>query len=180
MKYLLLSDIHGSSYYLNKVLEIVNLDEFDNIILLGDVLYHGPRNDLPKGYNPKEVIKILNGLKEKIIWVRGNCDAEVDEMVLDFKCNDHLVIEDELYMYLTHGHKNGPDNPVERLALGSIVLYGHTHVHKIEEINGTTYINPGSVSIPKEDGINSFGIIEGKSIEIRDLNNKVILSFLKK
>ena len=179
MKIMLISDIHGSSLYLQKVLDIYKEGKFDKLFILGDILYHGPRNDLPELYNPKECIKMLNPLKDDIIAIKGNCDAEVDEMVLDFELKTSITISvDGFDFFLTHGHHVNPENPID-LKKGSIVLFGHTHVHTIVDVNGVIFINPGSISIPKEDKINSFGIIEENSIKILDLNKNILMEYSK-
>ena len=165
MKYLVLSDIHGSSTNLKKVLE---RETYDKILLLGDVLPHGPRNDLPEGYKPKEVMAILNALADKIICVRGNCDAYVDDMVLDFPINDLACVDD---IYMTHGHIYNPSHPL-KLHHG-VVLFGHTHVKEITEVNGVTYINPGSLSIPK-DGVASYMVIEDNTFYFKNAEGSVI------
>ncbi len=177
MRYLIISDIHGSSYYLKKVLNYFETLKCDKILILGDILYHGPRNDLPKEYNPKEVIKLLNHLKDKIIAVKGNCDAEVDSMVLDFPILDLALVNDNFYMYMTHGHRFNPDNKLN-IESGSVVLYGHTHIHKIDDVDGVTYLNPGSISLAKGDLINSFAIKEDNKITIYDLNMNVIMEYI--
>ena len=151
MKLIIASDIHGSAYWCGKLMELVEEETPDKLILLGDLLYHGPRNDLPKDYAPKQVIPMLSKYKEKIIAVRGNCEAEVDQMVLPFPCMADFsqLYADGKLLYLTHGHHHTPDNlpPLEE---GSIFLSGHTHV-KIDEVrNGIRCLNPGSVSIPKD------------------------------
>ena len=129
--------------------------------MLGDLLYHGPRNDLPAGYDPKGVIALLNGVKDRILAVRGNCDTEVDQMVLPFPVlADYAVIDaGARLLYLSHGHKYGEDDPPP-LAKGDILLCGHTHVPKIAEHEGFTYLNPGSVSIPKEDSPHSYLLLK--------------------
>ena len=171
MKLLIASDIHGSAYWCEKLLEVYNQEKPQRLILLGDLLYHGPRNDLPKGYAPKEVIEQLSPLAEKITAVRGNCEAEVDQMVLPFPCMadfSQLMVGDH-HFYLTHGHHHNPDN-LPALPAGSIFLSGHTHVKLDKVIDGIRCLNPGSVSIPKdgsnscliwEDGEFSFRILEG-------------------
>ena len=155
MKLVIASDIHGSAYWCGKLLKVIEKEKPDKILLLGDLLYHGPRNDLPKEYAPKQVIPMLSGLKDKILAVRGNCEAEVDQMVLPFPClADYALLDcDGVTMYLTHGHHHNPDNlpPLEQ---GSVFLSGHTHVKMDEMRNGIRCINPGSVSIAK-DGSNS-------------------------
>ncbi len=160
MKRLIASDIHGSAYWCKKFIEQVEKNNPDEIILLGDILYHGPRNDLPKDYNPKEVIAMLNPLTDKIVCCRGNCEAEVDQMVLDFDVMDTfgILFDDEQEIFYTHGHVYNPEEHPE-LPLGAIFLYGHTHIKHDEIINGVHVFNPGSVSIPK-DGTHSIGILE--------------------
>ena len=170
MKLVIASDIHGSAFWCRKLLDIIEAEQPDRILLLGDLLYHGPRNDLPKEYAPKQVIPMLSDLKEKIIAVRGNCEAEVDQMVLPFPCLadfSQLYVDGKLF-YLTHGHHHNPD-ALPPLPEGTVFLSGHTHV-KIDEIhNGIRCLNPGSVSIPKDgshscliyaDGEFSFRILE--------------------
>ena len=156
------SDIHGSAYYCRKMWEAFDAEQADRLLLLGDILYHGPRNDLPRDYAPKEVIDMLNGRKEQIYCVRGNCDTEVDQMVLGFPIlADYAVIPvGERMMYATHGHIYHRDNPPP-LMPGDILLHGHTHVPACVEFgNGFTYMNPGSVSIPKEGSGHSYMILE--------------------
>lgn len=174
MKLLIASDIHGSVYYLEKLIDRYNIEKPDKIILLGDYLYHGPRNDLPKDYNPKKVVELLNNLKEKIIGVRGNCDSEVDQMVLEFPImSDYNYLNiDGVDIYLTHGHIYNQNNPIP--GSKGIVLYGHTHVASCETIEGITYINPGSISIPKQDSKHSYLVYEDKMFKWIDLiENKV-------
>lgn len=155
MKLVIASDIHGSAFWCGKLMEVIEKENPDKVLLLGDLLYHGPRNDLPRDYAPKQVIPMLSELKDKILAVRGNCEAEVDQMVLPFLClADYAVLVcDGVTMYLTHGHHHNPDNlpPLEQ---GSVFLSGHTHVKMDEVRNGIRCVNPGSVSIPK-DGSNS-------------------------
>lgn len=168
MKYLIISDIHGSYYYLNKALKVFKKEKCDKILILGDVLYHGPRNDLPKQYAPKKIIPLLNELKDKIICVRGNCDAEVDQMVLNFPIRKGKEIDDNIVAYLTHGHKINPQSPYKKKKV-DVVLFGHSHIHEITNVDGVTYINPGSISIPKGDKINSYAIWENNTITIYNL-----------
>ncbi|WP_251158837.1 phosphodiesterase [Caniella muris] len=162
MKYLIASDIHGSAYWCGRLMERVEAERPDKILILGDVLYHGPRNALPRDYDPKGVIAMLNPLAPAIVAVRGNCEAEVDQMVLDFPCMaDYAEVVDPggRTLWLTHGHLWNPGN-LPPLQPGSAFLYGHTHVKVLEEVEGgVTVFNPGSVSIPK-DGSHSFGIYE--------------------
>ena len=160
MKLLIASDIHGSAYWCGRLMEEIERERPDRILLLGDLLYHGPRNDLPRDYAPKKVIPMLSALKERVIAVRGNCDAEVDQMVLPFPCMaDYAqLLVDGVSFYLTHGHHAGP-GCLPPLPAGSVFLSGHTHVKLDETVDGVRCLNPGSVSIPK-DGSHSFLIYE--------------------
>ena len=155
MKLVIASDIHGSAYWCGKLLEVIDEVQPDRIVLLGDLLYHGPRNDLPRDYAPKQVIPMLSALADRILAVRGNCEAEVDQMVLPFPCMaDYAMLEaDGRCLYLTHGHLWNPDK-LPPLKAGSIFLSGHTHV-KLDEVRGDIRcLNPGSVSIPKDGSHN--------------------------
>jgi len=169
MKLVIASDIHGSAYWCRKLMEVIGEVEPDKILLLGDLLYHGPRNDLPRDYAPKQVIPLLSALKEKILCVRGNCEAEVDQMVLPFSCmaDYAMLCCDGLNLYLTHGHHHNPDN-LPPLPGGSIFLSGHTHVKLDEVRSGIRCLNPGSVSIPK-DGSHSCLIYENGEFSFRIL-----------
>ena len=160
MKLIIASDIHGSAYWCGKLVELIEAEQPDRIVLLGDLLYHGPRNDLPREYGPKRVIPMLSALKDRIVAVRGNCEAEVDQMVLPFPClADYAWLQcDGLSMYLTHGHHANPEN-LPALPAGSVFLSGHTHVKLDQEVSGIRCLNPGSVSIPK-DGSHSCIIFE--------------------
>ena len=160
MKLMIASDIHGSAFWCGKLLEAARHENPDQLILLGDLLYHGPRNDLPKGYCPKEVIPMLSGWKEKILAVRGNCEAEVDQMVLPFPCMaDYAMLSvDGMAFYLTHGHLYHPQN-LPPLKKDSVFLSGHTHVKQDVTVDGIRCLNPGSVSIPK-DGSHSYLVYE--------------------
>ena len=150
MKYLIASDIHGSAKYCEMLADAFEKEGADRLILLGDLLYHGPRNDLPDGYCPKKVIPILNGLADRITAVRGNCDAEVDQMVLDFPITaDYApIIFGSRTLFATHGHIFAPGS-VKGLKSGDVFLYGHTHIPDSRVESGVLYLNPGSVSIPK-------------------------------
>lgn len=169
MKIMIASDIHGSAYYCRKMLEKFKEEKAQRLLLLGDVLYHGPRNDLPKEYCPKDVIAMLNAEKENILCVRGNCDTEVDQMVLEFPLlSDYALFNiDGVTMYATHGHKYGESCPPP-LCNGDILLCGHTHVPKCEKHDGFTYMNPGSVSIPKEGSAHGYMIFENGTFVWKD------------
>ncbi|MDY4192335.1 MAG: phosphodiesterase [Oscillospiraceae bacterium] len=170
MKLMIASDIHGSLYYCEKMREAYEREKADKLILLGDLLYHGPRNDLPKGYNPKGVIALLNGMKSEILCVRGNCEAEVDQMVLEFPImSDSMILYLEGRMvFVTHGHLFNSER-LPMLKKGDILLHGHTHVQALKDCGDHLYLNPGSVSIPKEGNQNSYMIYENGCFAIRNL-----------
>ncbi len=178
MKLMIASDIHGSEYYCRKLIEAYKNEKADRLVLLGDILYHGPRNDLPEGYAPKQVIELLNGMKEKILCVRGNCDTEVDQMVLDFPIlADYAVIPvKNRLIYVTHGHKYNENN-LPPLACGDILLYGHTHVPKCTEHENYVYLNPGSVSIPKEASWHGYMILENENFVWKDFEGSVKMEY---
>lgn len=161
MKLFIASDIHGSAYWCRKMLDAFQNSGAEKLVLLGDILYHGPRNDLPQDYAPKEVIAMLNPLKDSILCVRGNCDTEVDQMVLDFPvlADYALIYADGKTIFATHGHKWGCDDPPP-LAKNAVLLCGHTHVPVIKDCGDYTYVNPGSAAIPKENSAHSYLIFE--------------------
>ncbi len=177
MKLMFVSDLHGSLYYCRLMREIWQAEQPDRLILLGDLLYHGPRNDLPRDYNPKGVIAILNEMKDEILCVRGNCEAEVDQMVLQFP-----ILADYLMLMLkkrtcivTHGHIYNKDK-LPPMKKGDILLHGHTHLQALEDRGDYLYINPGSISLPKGDDVNSYMIYEDGIFTIRDLEGRSIKS----
>lgn len=181
MKLFFISDIHGSVDYLNKALERFEEEAADYLIILGDILYHGARNPLPLGYNPKEVIDILNPYSDKIIAVRGNCDSEVDQMVLNFPIMSTYsnIIFNERRLFLSHGHIYGENNmPV--LSEGDIFVYGHSHVPKLEKKDDIYLINPGSISLPKENNPHTYGVLEGDRFTIKDLEGNKFKEMLIK
>lgn len=178
MKLVIASDIHGAADACARLMDVIERETPDRVVLLGDMLYHGPRNDLPADYAPKRVIEMLNSIADRVIAVRGNCEAEVDQMVLAFPCMvDHNVLLDEAAgctLFLTHGHVYGPGyhNSVDAwptLPERSALVYGHTHI-KVNEASsthpGVWVFNPGSVGIPK-DGSASYGVYEGARFEHR-------------
>ena len=176
MKPLICSDIHGDYDCLVKLLERDKEEMSDKIVILGDIIYHGPRNDLPAGYAPKKVISALSEIKEKIIAVRGNCDTEVDQMVLPFPIlSDYsYILTDGLTMLLTHGHKFSPE-ALPPMASGTIMLGGHTHVLGFKELcDGCVYMNPGSISLPKENNPRSYATYENRKLTIKTLDGSVI------
>lgn len=180
MKLVIASDIHGAAGWCERLMDAIDAEAPDRVVLLGDLLYHGPRNDLPEDYAPKQVISMLNGIKDRVIAVRGNCEAEVDQMVLEFPCMaDHNIVFDPTVeggytLFCTHGHVYGPGyhNSVDKwpeLAAPGAIVYGHTH-KKVNEAApdrpGIWVFNPGSVGIPK-DGTHSYGIYEDGLFEHR-------------
>ena len=178
MKLLIASDLHGGADACTKLCDIFAQSGADRLILLGDVLYHGPRNDLPRDYAPKEVIELLNGIKEKLLCVRGNCDTEVDQMVLDFPVlADYAIFcAGERVIYATHGHVYN-ENKLPPLQKGDILLHGHTHVPKCVEHEDYLYINPGSVSIPKENSPHSYLVLEDGHLTWKSLDGAAYMSY---
>ena len=173
MKLLVISDIHGSSYYANKILDIVNKENPDKIVLLGDLYYHGPRNPLPNDYAPMKVADILNSLKEKLLVVKGNCDAEVDEMISNFKFEDNILLDaNGKKIFFTHGHKYNINKlPNEEF---DIMFYGHFHICFIKQQDGKIFVNPGSISLPKENTLNSYATIDSDKIYMKDINGNIL------
>lgn len=161
MKLLIASDLHGSAHYTQLLLQRYKEENARRLVLLGDILYHGPRNDLPECYAPKEVLAMLNLLAEQILAVRGNCDCEVDQMVLQFPilADYGFLMQEGRTIYLTHGHVINKDKPLP-FVKGDILLHGHTHIPACEDCGGFTYLNPGSVSIPKNGTPHSYMTLE--------------------
>lgn len=180
MKWMIASDIHGSAFYCEQMLSAFLREGADRILLLGDLLYHGPRNDLPQGYAPKEVIAQLSQLKERVFCVRGNCEAEVDQMVLPFPVMaDYCLLEQGGHViFATHGHHYNLDNP-PLLKAGDVLLHGHTHVPAKDSSLGFWYLNPGSVAIPKEGSAHSYmtlenGVFTWKDLEVAEYDQLVL------
>ena len=174
MKWMIASDIHGSAAYCEKLLAAFGREQADRLLLLGDLLYHGPRNDLPQGYAPKEVIAQLSGVKDKVFCVRGNCEAEVDQMVLPFPVlADYCLLEQKgRVIFATHGHHYNLENP-PLLQPGDVLLHGHTHIPAKDNSLGFRYLNPGSVSIPKESSPHSYMTLEDGQFLWKDLDGAV-------
>lgn len=179
MKILIASDIHGSAYYCRRMLEAYEREGADRLLLLGDILYHGPRNDLPREYAPKEVITLLNQRRDEIYGVRGNCEAQVDQMVLQFPVlADYCLIPLKGKMiYATHGHIYNENN-LPPMKEGDVLLHGHTHVLKAERQEKYFLLNPGSVSIPKEGNVPSYAVLEEGVFAIKDLQGGKIKSLV--
>lgn len=172
MRLMVASDIHGSAYYCGKMIEAFRREQADRLLLLGDILYHGPRNDLPQDYAPKEVAGMLNALKNKIFCVRGNCDTEVDQMVLDFPIlADYCLLSvGKVLIYATHGHHYNTDS-LPPIQPGDVLLHGHTHIPAWESFGeNNLYLNPGSVSIPKAGSRNSYMMLRDSSAAWKSLD----------
>ena len=179
MRLMIASDIHGSACYCKKMLGRYQEEGAERLLLLGDLLYHGPRNDLPREYAPKEVISMLNGAREELLCVRGNCDAEVDQMVLQFPIlsESMLLYLDGHLVFATHGHVHNEKN-LPPLKAGDVLLHGHTHVQAMEDRGDYVYLNPGSVSIPKNGNENSYMIYENGRFIIKNMEGSEIRNFV--
>ena len=167
MRILFLSDIHGVPSTLEAALAKGAELEYDKIVLLGDLLYHGPRNGVPSFYDPVKVASILNGLKDKIVAIRGNCDAEVDQLMFEFPMmSDYAILETETEtFFLTHGHLWN-EWKLPPVGIGTVLAHGHTHVPELKKLEcGLTIFNPGSVSLPKGGSTRSFGYFDGASLK---------------
>lgn len=179
MKIFFISDIHGSLYYLKEAIARFKKEEAEYIVILGDELYHGPRNPLPKEYDPPKAAALLNEYKDKVIAVRGNCDSEVDQMLIEYPImGDYSTI---LYngrrLFLTHGHLHNPEN-LPSLSKGDVFFYGHIHIPVAEKQNDIYIINPGSIALPKENYPNSYGVLENNIFQIKDFEGNVIKELL--
>lgn len=173
MKLVIASDLHGSLDWTSKLLEKITEEKPDLIVLLGDLYYHGPRNPLPDGYNPKVLAEILNQFKIKLLVVKGNCDAEVDETISEFSFNSSLSMEvGGKTVFFSHGHKFNidslPDGDFD------VMFYGHFHTHFIKEKGGKVFVNPGSISLPKNGTKNSYAVMEDNKITIFDFDGNVV------
>lgn len=178
MKWMIASDIHGSAKWCRELLAAFDREQADRLLLLGDILYHGPRNDLPEEYAPKEVIALLNARKDRLACVRGNCDCEVDQMVLEFPVlADYCLLPVGKHLvYATHGHVYNESN-LPPLMPGDILLHGHTHIPCCNRHETYTYLNPGSVSIPKEQSPHGYMILEGTKFTWKTMEGKVWQEF---
>lgn len=167
MKFVIASDIHGSAKYCRSLIEAFRREGADKLLLLGDILYHGPRNHLPEEYSPKEVVEMLSEIKQKIICVRGNCDAEIDEAVLPFPLPEYAwVFADGLNIILSHGHRAVPP-----MSENDVYLTGHTHV-PLKETGEYIHLNPGSVSLPKEDSRHGYILYENRRFTFKDVDGE--------
>ena len=175
MKYLIASDIHGSAYYAKKVVEKFSEEKADKIILLGDIFNHGPRNNLPKEYAPMVVAEILNGVKDNLIVIKGNCDSAVDTMISEFDFFEHLLLSvNNKTFFLTHGHIYNKDSLPKTKVDG--IIYGHFHTGFIQEENGVLVVNAGSTSLPKGETENSYLVLEDGLLTLKNFEGKIIKS----
>lgn len=175
MKLFFISDIHGSLINLKKALTCFENEQADQIIILGDALYHGPRNPLPEEYAPAEVAALLNQYKNQIIAVRGNCDSEVDQMLIEYpmmETSSTILLEDRK-IFLTHGHKYSPDNHPS-LNDGDILAFGHVHLPIAKKQDGLYLFNPGSISLPKQDNPKSYGLFDGKKLQVKTFDGLLL------
>ena len=174
MKYVIASDIHGSAYYTNELLKAYEAEAANRLILLGDILYHGPRNPLPREYDPQRVCTMLNLYKDQILCIRGNCDSEVDQMVLEFPIlAEHIWLDlGETTAFLSHGHVYNLENP-PLVAKGTILMNGHFHIPSCINQGGLTYMNPGSISLPKENSEHSYMVYENREFLWKNLQGEV-------
>lgn len=175
MKIMFASDIHGSELYARKTAEIFEKEQAERLVLLGDLLYHGPRNALPEGHNPQGAADILNSLSDSILAVRGNCDAEVDQLMLKFPimADYALLMADGLNIYVSHGHIYNPQNPLP-MKREDILVNGHTHIAAAEQTEGCFYLNPGSVALPKDKTGGSYMLYDTLRFKIKSLNGEVL------
>lgn len=173
MKLFIASDIHGSAYYCRQMLDAYDREGAGRMLLLGDILYHGPRNDLPRDYAPKQVIELLNARKDQILCVRGNCDTEVDQMVLAFPilADYAYIVEENRAIFATHGHVYNTAH-LPPLREGEILLHGHTHIPAWETAGGIRYLNPGSVSIPKAGSEHGYMTLENGLFQWKTLDGQ--------
>ena len=171
MKLLIASDIHGSALWCKRLLREFDRGGYDKLILLGDLLYHGPRNPLPEGHDPKSVAEMLNKYRERLICVRGNCDCEVDQMMLDFPmlADYAWIYADGCEMFASHGHIHNKES-LPPLPKGAYLLNGHFHVPEITALGDVTYINCGSAALPKNGSPHSFAVFEGGSFALCQLD----------
>lgn len=176
MKLFFISDIHGSLPSLQEALEKFSESGADYLIILGDALYHGPRNPIPDGYNPAACAELLNNYAAKIIAIRGNCDSEVDQMLIKYPMSDtsaSVLLENRRF-FLTHGHIFHPENQPP-LSAGDVFCYGHVHLPKAERgENGVFIFNPGSITLPKEGNPRSYGIFSGNTLQVIAFNGTIL------
>lgn len=178
MRYLIASDIHGSAYFCRELLTAFRREGAERLILLGDLLYHGPRNPLPDEYSPQETASLLNSMSGRVLCVRGNCDSEVDQMMLEFPIMAEYALMEAggRLIYVTHGHIRGRDDP-PKLRPGDVLLHGHTHIPACERLGEIFYLNPGSVSLPKEGAKRGYAILENGVFSWKELGGAEYMRF---
>lgn len=179
MKFMFASDIHGSKKECEKLFTLFKEEKADRLILLGDYLYHGPRNGIPEDYDPKVVAEILNQHKSEIFCVRGNCDSEVDQMMLEFPMMaDYMILPltQNKLAFVTHGHLYNTTN-LPPLKTGDLIIHGHTHIPTVEKNETYTYLNPGSVSFPKSEHGSSYIIYENEKFAIKTFDRQEIYTY---
>lgn len=176
MKIMIASDLHGSFVWTKKLIDKFNKEKCDNLLLLGDLLYHGPRNALPNEYDTIETANLLNSIKDKIMAVRGNCDSEVDEMVLSFDIKERnmMLYIDGVQFFATHGHIYNEDN-LPAFQQFDVLLNGHTHTTLFNRYKNYVFVNPGSTSIPKNNTAHSCVIYEDRLFRFYDLGNDSLI-----
>lgn len=172
------SDLHGSAYAAERIREIFEREQPERLILLGDLLYHGPRNPLPRNYAPAEVAAILNGLKDSVLAVRGNCESEVDQMVLEFPVMaDYMIFYDrQTLIFVTHGHLYNEKTP-PLIGRRDILLHGHTHIPTAEDLGNFVCLNPGSAALPKEDFPPTYMLYDDGCFTVRSLTGETVMSY---
>lgn len=175
MKWLIASDIHGSELYCRKLLEAFERERADKLLLLGDLLYHGPRNPLPEGYSPQAVAELLNAYKQQILCVRGNCDSEAEQMMLEFPVMAEyaIVAVGKHMVFATHGHKHN-EAGLPMLQQGDVLLCGHTHVPVLADRGEYIYANPGSVTLPKADSTHGYLVLEDNTFTLKTLSGQTL------
>lgn len=175
MKFMIASDIHGSACYCQQLLEAFDREQADRLLLLGDLLYHGPRNPLPESYDPKAVAALLNARKQQILCVRGNCDSEVDQMMLEFPIlADYCILSaGKRMIFATHGHRFNENN-LPMLQFGDVLLHGHTHIPALEERGAYIYANPGSVALPKQGSARCYLLLEDTVLVLKNLSGEIV------
>ena len=175
MKIVVASDLHGSMFWTRKLLEKIEKINPEMIILLGDLYYHGPRNPLTEEYNPQQVCECLNKIKNKLVVLKGNCDAEVDEMISEFSFEPSVSMQvGKNNIFFSHGHKYNIDNLPE--GKFDVMFYGHFHTCFIKQENGKVFVNPGSISLPKGGTVNSYAVLSDEEVTIFDFDDNIIES----
>lgn len=178
MKLLVVSDLHGSLFYAKKIFEQFETGAYDSILFLGDIMYHGPRNPFPEDYSPKDVATLFNKYKDRVLAVRGNCDSEVDQMLLEFPMmSDYLILPfNERKVFVTHGHLFGPTN-LPPLHPGDCLLFGHFHILYHQKEQGIHLLNPGSISLPKMDLPHTYGELDEHGFKIYTIDHTLLVDY---